>query len=90
MKRPAQPQAQSTPKARSAAAGKSKPARDAEYIGQRNQINAIVMFAVSILMVCLVLITGDQIWLWCHNVMLGLFGSCAIIWPVLLFYISIL
>lgn len=69
-------------------AGK-KPERDAEYVRQRNQINAIVLFAVAILMVCLVLISGDHIWLWCHNALLGLFGSCAIIWPILLFYISI-
>lgn len=79
----------SAPKARFAAGGKSNPARDAEYIRQHNQINAIVMFAISILMVCLVLIAGDHIWLWCHNVLLGLFGSCAIIWPILLCYISL-
>ncbi len=88
-KRPAPPRTRSAPKARSAAAEKAKPARDAEYIRQRNQINAIVMFAISILMACLVLIAGDHIWLWCHNVLLGLFGSCAIIWPILLCYISI-
>ncbi|MBE6830106.1 MAG: DNA translocase FtsK [Ruminococcaceae bacterium] len=44
---------------------------------------------MSILMVCLVLIGGDHIWLWCHNALLGLFGSCAIIWPILLCYISL-
>lgn len=88
-KRTAPSRSKRAPKARSAAAAKSKPARDAEYIRQRNQINAIVMFAISILLACLVLIAGDHIWLWCHNVLLGLFGSCAIIWPILLCYISI-
>nr|WP_319487708.1 DNA translocase FtsK 4TM domain-containing protein [uncultured Caproiciproducens sp.] len=81
----------SKPKAQHLAAGrKSKPEREAEYFRQRNQVNAIVMFAMSILMVCLVLIAGDHIWLWCHNVLLGLFGSCAIIWPILLCYISLI
>ncbi|HEX2986007.1 MAG TPA: DNA translocase FtsK 4TM domain-containing protein [Caproiciproducens sp.] len=69
---------------------KTKPIRDAESIKQRNQISAIILFAISILMVCLVLISGDHLWLWTHNVMLGLFGTCAITWPILIFYISII
>ncbi|MGX8711351.1 MAG: DNA translocase FtsK 4TM domain-containing protein [bacterium] len=80
----------SKPKAQHLAGGrKTRAEKDAEYIRQRNQINAIVVFAMSILMVCLVLIGGDHIWLWCHNALLGLFGSCAIIWPILLCYISL-
>lgn len=89
-KKRAVPRTRSKPKAEHLAGGrKSNPEREAEYVKQRNQINAIVMFAMSILMVCLVLIAGDHIWLWCHNVLLGLFGSCAVIWPILLFYISL-
>ncbi len=57
---------------------------------QRNQINAIVLFAISILMVFLVLIPGDHLWRWSHNVLLGLFGTCAIAWPILLCYISLI
>ncbi len=71
------------------AGARSKPIRDPEVIKQRSQINAVLMFAASLLMIFLVLIPGDHIWLWCHNVLLGLFGVCAIIWPILLFYISI-
>lgn len=56
---------------------------------QRSQRYAVVQFAAAILIACLILITGDNIWLWCHNVLLGLFGSCAILWPILLLYISI-
>ncbi|WP_444657925.1 DNA translocase FtsK 4TM domain-containing protein [Caproiciproducens sp. R2] len=86
----AAPHARSKPKAQHLAGGrKTRAEKDAEYIRQRNQINAIVVFAMSILMVCLVLIGGDHIWLWCHNALLGLFGSCAIIWPILLCYISL-
>lgn len=72
-----------------AAGARSKPIRDPEAVKQRSQINAVLMFAASLLMIFLVLIPGDHIWLWCHNVLLGLFGVCAIIWPILLFYISI-
>ena len=68
---------------------RSKPIRDAETVRQHNQIHAIVLFAISILMVCLVLISGDHLWLWTHNGLLGLFGTCAIAWPVLLCYISL-
>jgi len=82
--------ARSAPKHQTSPTGaRSKPIRDAEYGKQRSQINTVVLFAISILMICLVLISGDHIWLWCHNVLLGLFGGCAIIWPVLLCYISI-
>ncbi|TGJ77966.1 FtsK/SpoIIIE family DNA translocase [Caproiciproducens galactitolivorans] len=90
VKKKAPARAGRTPKAQHMAKNaEKKPTRDPEYKKQRNQINAIVIFAASILMACLVLIPGDHIWLWCHNALLGLFGSCAIIWPILLFYISI-
>ena len=56
---------------------------------QHNQIMAVILFAAAILMGCLVLIEGEHIWLWVHNVLLGLFGNCAILWPILLLYISI-
>ncbi len=66
-----------------------KKAPDEQTIRQRNQRYAVIQFAVAILIGCFVLITGDNVWRWCHNVMLGLFGSCAILWPILLLYISI-
>lgn len=64
--------------------------RDAQAIKQRNQIAAVVLFAAAILTGCFVLITGDHVWHWCHNVLLGLFGNSAILWPILLLYISII
>lgn len=64
-------------------------AKHAEEAKQHNQILAIVLFALSIFMACLVLIEGDHVWLWLHNLLMGLFGTCAILWPVLLLYISI-
>ena len=63
--------------------------RQARENKQRSQISAIVLFACSILMFCLILIEGDHAWYWCHSVLLGLFGTWAILWPILLLYISI-
>ena len=47
------------------------------------------MFAAAILTGCIVLIEGEQIWLWIHNFLLGMFGNCAILWPILLLYVSV-
>ena len=82
-----------TPKKKPAAAA-SRPSgadalRQARENKQRSQISAIVLFACSILMFCLILIEGDHAWYWCHSVLLGLFGTWAILWPILLLYISI-
>lgn len=71
-------------------APKARTERELEQLRHRNQMTAVVVFAVAILMAFLVLIKGDHVWLWLHNVLLGLFGNCAILWPVLLLYIAII
>lgn len=62
----------------------------AEAIRQRNQIRAVVLFACAIFLGCLVLIPGDNLWKWAHGVMLGLFGSWALLWPVLMIYVAVI
>ncbi len=70
---------------------KAAPARmSAEAIRQRNQIRAVVMFACAIFLGCLVLIPGDNLWKWAHGVILGLFGSWALLWPVLMIYVAVI
>ncbi|MVB11850.1 DNA translocase SpoIIIE [Caprobacter fermentans] len=86
-KRAAKPAVKKTASAKN---GASAAMRSAQANKQKSQIYAVVLFACSILMFCLVLISGDHIWHWFHNVLLGLFGSWAILWPVLLLYISII
>ena len=76
-------------KRRKPAAAASKRAADEKAVRQRNQRYAVIQFAAAILIACFVLITGDHVWLWCHNALLGLFGNCAILWSVLLLYISV-
>lgn len=62
----------------------------AEAIRQKNQIRAVVLFACAILLGCLVLIPGDNLWRWAHNAILGLFGSWALLWPVLMIYVAVI
>lgn len=70
--------------------GKAAPARmNAEAIRQRNQMRAVMMFACAIFLGCLVLIPGDNLWKWAHTAVLGLFGSWAMLWPVLMIYMAV-
>ncbi len=53
----------------------------------RHQISSILLFCSTVLLLFLVIIPGQSVWSALHNVILGLFGSCAILWPLLLFYV---
>lgn len=55
----------------------------------RNQTFAIIMFAIAIFLFCLVLIPGENFWNGMHMVLMGMFGTCSVLWPILLTYISI-
>lgn len=57
---------------------------------QHNQVRAVILFAVSVLLFCLVLVPGESLWLWFHELLPGLFGIWAILWPVLLMYIAVI
>ena len=83
----------SSAKKRSGTRGRKQgaaPPVTAEVIRQKNQIRAVVLFACAILLGCLVLIPGDNLWLWAHNAILGLFGSWALLWPVLMIYVAVI
>lgn len=55
-----------------------------------NQVWAIIIMAVGVFFSCLVLISGENVWLFLHNFVLGLLGTVSITWPILLFYISVM
>ena len=61
----------------------------AEAIRQRNQIRAVVLFALAIFSGCLVLIPGDNLWKWAHGAILGVFGVWAVLWPLLMIYVAV-
>ncbi len=50
----------------------------------------VVIFAVAVFIFCLVIIPGENLWLYMHNFIFGLFGVCSILWPVLLGCVSAL
>lgn len=56
----------------------------------KNPIEAVIIFGLGMLSLCLVLISGENIWYGVHNFILGLFGTCSILWPILLLCISVL
>lgn len=58
-------------------------------IKKNNQNITIILFAFSILLMCLIFVRGDHLWRCTHDTLKGLFGSCAILLPVLTMYISI-
>lgn len=60
-----------------------------EQIENRTQKFAVVLFAIAILSAALILIEGESVWTSLHNFILGLLGACAIILPILIFYIAI-
>lgn len=64
--------------------------REMARIKQRNQMVAMLLFVLCVLTASLVLIPGEHVWYWLHSQIMGLFGTCAIMWPILLLYISII
>ncbi len=56
----------------------------------RRQMSAIILFAVSIFILCVTLIPGGNVWEALQGIIFGLFGVCAFVWPLILLYIAIM
>ena len=54
------------------------------------QIHALILLAVSILMFCIAVINGENVWTMLHNFWLGMFGFSGYLIPVLLAVVSVL
>lgn len=58
----------------------------------KNKMNiqtiAILLFSFSIILLCLIIVPGENIWNSIHTFIWGLFGNAAILWPLLLIYVS--
>ena len=50
----------------------------------KRQTAAVILFAVAILLLFIIIIKGEKVWSFLHNVTFGLFGICAIILPIIL------
>ncbi len=75
---------------KSASAVASARGRAAQAASARHQTAAILLFAGAVLLLCLVLIPGASLWGLLHKFVLGLFGICAFILPVLMVYIAVI
>ena len=62
----------------------------------KRQFWAVVLFGIAALIFCITVFNGrgangeTNFWSWLHDMLLGLFGICSILWPILLFYIAIM
>ena len=56
----------------------------------RRQIQAVILFAVAVLVFCLAVIKGENVWTWLHDFLLGLFSFSAYVLPLLLGFVAIM
>ena len=60
--------------------------RSAGEQGGNQSAIAIILFAVAVLVLCLVFIPGENVWRGLHNLLRGLFGLCVFVVPFVLGY----
>lgn len=53
-------------------------------------MTSVMLFAVSVFLLCIVFIKGQKVWLWMHNVLFGIFGFCTYILPFLLGWVAVM
>ena len=55
----------------------------------KRQTAAVLIFAAAVLLLCLVIIPGGSLWGMLHGLILGLFGVCSFVLPILMIYIAV-
>lgn len=60
-----------------------------EKAKNRRNSRAVIVFAVAILLACLIMIKGENLWQFTHDFILGVFGAWSIFAPALMIYSSI-
>lgn len=63
---------------------------DKKANGINKQSYSIILFGLALVMFFIVCIPGESLWLKMHNIVLGMFGMCSILWPILLLYVSLM
>ncbi len=56
----------------------------------KQQFLAIIFFALTILLMCIVIIKGQNVWTMAHDAMFGIFGVMAYVYPLVIGLIAIL
>lgn len=66
---------------------KKKPKTE-EQLMTNHQTYALIIGAIGLFLLFVDIIEGESVWLFLHNSMFGLFGFCAYIVPLILFYVT--
>ncbi len=75
---------------KSGTATKIENSKKRELGNGKRQVSAIVWFAVAVFLLFVVCIKGENLWLYLHNFLYGVFGFCAIFLPVLLGFVAVM
>jgi len=67
-----------------------KPVERRSFLEGKSQIVAVILFAISVLTLCMTFIPGEKFWNVLHNFSLGMLGYCAYLFPIVLMYASII
>lgn len=63
---------------------------DEPRLKAKKQITAILLFAFSVFFLFVTIIPGESFWQVMRNVVFGLFGYCAFLWPLIMIYVSVM
>lgn len=69
---------------------RQKTAGAAEKHRLSSQSKALLLLAGAVLLLFIIFIPGENVWRFLHSFMLGLFGTLAVLWPVLLIYVAVM
>ena len=61
-----------------------------ENTAGRRQLMSVIWFTVAIFFLCIVFIKGENIWLWLHNTIFGIFGITAYFYPFLVGFVAVM
>ena len=56
----------------------------------RRQLLSVIWFAIAVFLLCVVFIKGQNLWLWLHNAIFGIFGVIAFVIPFLIGFVTVM
>ncbi len=77
-------------KKRKSRASSTQSSSRAQNTAGKRQLMSVIWFAVAVLLLCIVLFNGQNVWTWLHNAMFGIFGVTAIFYPFLIGFVAVL
>ena len=71
-------------------ASKKRQNSTAKNNSARRQLLSVIWFAVAVFLLCVVFIKGQNLWLWLHNAIFGIFGVIAFVIPFLIGFVTVM